>query len=177
MKNLETLRKVDNVLNKIRVVGLVLIMAACIGMCTMNIVLRYIVRGIPSLRPFPWVNELMQMGAVWIAFLAAGLGVKSNSHISLESLTQKYLPENVAKILKKIAQIVVLVALGILIYFGIKTTISQADAYLENLRISNAWFYSAIPVGCGYLFYDYLLIFIFGEHPFVKKDEPPAGEL
>ena len=177
VKNLETLRKVDNVLNKIRIIGLVLIMAACIGMCTMNIILRYVVRGIPSLRPFPWVNELMQMGAVWIAFLAAGLGVKSNSHISLESLTQKYLPEKVAKILKKVAQVVVLVALAILIYFGIKTTISQADAYLENLRISNAWFYSAIPVGCGYLFYDYLLIFIFGEHPFVKKDEPPVGEL
>ena len=53
MKNLETLRKVDNILNKIRIVGLVLIMTACIGMCTMNIVLRYIVRGIPSLRPFP----------------------------------------------------------------------------------------------------------------------------
>lgn len=177
MKNLETLRKVDNVLNKIRIIGLVLIMAACIGMCTMNIILRYIVRGIPSLRPFPWVNELMQMGAVWIAFLAAGLGVKSNSHISLESLTQKYLPENVAKILKKAAQIVVLAALLILIYFGIKTTISQADSYLQNLRISNAWFYSAIPVGCFYLFYDYLLIFLFGEHPFVQKDESPVGEL
>ena len=177
MKNLETLRKVDNVLNKIRIMGLVLIMTACISMCTMNIILRYIVRGIPSLRPFPWVNELMQMGAVWIAFLAAGLGVKSNSHISLESMTQKYLPEKVAKILKKIAQIVVLVALAILIFFGIKTTISQASSYLQNLRISNAWFYSAIPVGCVYLFYDYLLIFIFGEHPFVNKDEPPVGEL
>jgi len=177
VKNLETLRKVDNVLNKIRTIGLVVIMVACISMCTMNIILRYIVRGIPTLRPFPWVNELMQMGAVWIAFLAAGLGVKSNSHVSLESLTQKYLPEKTAKILKKVAQLVVLVALAILIYFGITVTISQANSYLQNLRISNAWFYSAIPVGCFYLFYDYLLIFIFGEHPFVKKDEPPVGEL
>ena len=174
MKNLETLRKVDNVLNKIRTIGLVVILVACVGMCTMNIILRYVVRGIPTLRPFPWVNELMQMGAVWIAFLAAGLGVKSNSHVSLESLTAKYLPEKVAKILKKVAQVVVLVALAILIFFGIKVTISQSNSYLQNLRISNAWFYSAIPVGCFYLFYDYLLIFLFGEHPFAKKDE--SGE-
>ena len=172
MKNLENLRKVDNVLNKIRVIGLVAILTACVGMCTMNIILRYVVRGIPTLRPFPWVNELMQMGAVWIAFLAAGLGVKSNSHVSLESLTAKYLPEKAAKILKKIAQVVVLIALAILIVYGIKVTISQKNAYLQNLRISNAWFYSAIPVGCFYLFYDYLLIFLFGEHPFAKKDEP-----
>ena len=177
MKNLETLRKVDNVLNKIRTIGLVLIMVVCIGMCTMNIILRYVVRGIPSLRPFPWVNELMQMGAVWIAFLAAGLGVKSNSHVSLESLTQKYLPEQAAKILKKVAQVVVLAALVILIFFGIKVTISQANSYLQNLRISNAWFYAAIPVGCFYLFYDYLLIFIFGEHPFANKDAEPTGEI
>ena len=172
MKNLETLRKVDTVLNKVRIVGLVSIMTACISMCVMNIVLRYVVRGIPSMRPFPWVNELMQMGAVWIAFLAAGLGVKENAHISLESLTAKYLPEKTAKLLKKVAQVVVLVALAILIYYGITVTVSQSDAYLQNLRISNAWFYAAIPVGCFYLFYDYLLIFIFGEHPFAKKDQP-----
>ena len=177
MKNLETLRKVDHVLNKLRIIGLVSIMTACIGMCVMNIILRYVVRGIPSLRPFPWVNELMQMGAVWIAFLAAGLGVKENAHISLESLTAKYLPEKTAKLLKKIAQLVVLASLVILIFFGIKVTISQANSYLQNLRISNAWFYAAIPVGCFYLFYDYLLIFLFGEHPFAKKenDEPTSG--
>ena len=178
MKHLETLRKVDTVLNKIRIAGLVSIMAACIGMCVMNIILRYVVRGIPSMRPFPWVNELMQMGAVWIAFLAAGLGVKENAHISLESLTAKYLSEKMAKLLKKIALVVVLVALAILFWFGIKVTISQSSAYLQNLRISNAWFYAAIPVGCFYLFYDYLLIFLFGEHPFAKKDkaeEPTSG--
>lgn len=178
MKNLATLRKVDRVLNTIRAVLLVAIMVTCIGMCTMNILLRYVVRGIPSLRPFPWVNELMQMGAVWIAFLAAGLGVKSNSHVSLESLTEKYLPAKVRKILRMIAQIVVLVTLLVLIFFGIKVTISQSNSYLQNLRISNAWFYSAIPVGCFYLFYEYLLIFLFGKHPFAadKKEEAPAGD-
>lgn len=181
MNNLEKLRKVDNVLNKIRTVALVAILASCIGMCVMNIVLRYIVRGVPSLRPFPWVNELMQMGAVWIAFLAAGLGVKENAHVSLESLVASILPPKVNKALRKIALVVVLVALLILIVFGIKVTLSQANSYLQNLRISNAWFYAAIPVGCFYLFYDYLLIFIYGEHPFSKKatgaaeEEPVSG--
>lgn len=177
MKNLETLRKVDRVLNTIRTVALVAILVACVGMCTVNIILRYVVRGIPSLRPFAWVNELMQMGAVWIAFLAAGLGVKENAHVSLESLTAKYLPEKASKICKKVAQLVVLIALAILIGFGIKVTISQSNSYLQNLHISNAWFYAAIPVGCFYLFYDYLLIFLFGEHPFAKKDEDsePTG--
>lgn len=169
MKNLEPLRKVDRVLNGIRAFVLVAIMSACILICTTNIILRYVVRGIPTLRPFPWVNELMQMGAVWIAFLAASLGVKSDSHVSLESLTQKYLPEKAARLSRKFAQVVVLAALLILIFFGIKVTISQSNSYLQNLRISNAWFYSAIPVGCFYLFYEYLLVFLFGKNPFTKE--------
>lgn len=177
MRNLETLQKVDRVLSAFRSAMLIAIMVACIGMCTVNIILRYIVRGIPFLRPFPWVNELMQMGAVWIAFLAASLGVKSNSHVSLESLTQKYLPEKTAAMLKRIAQVVVLAALLILIVFGVKVTISQANSYLQNLRISNAWFYSAIPVGCFYLFYEYLLVFLFGKNPFTKEAAAPeSGE-
>ena len=56
MKKLE---KVDKVLNGIRIAALVGILSACIIMCLTNIILRYIVRGVPSMRPFPWVNELM----------------------------------------------------------------------------------------------------------------------
>ncbi len=172
MKKLE---KVDKVLNGIRIAALVGILSACIIMCLTNIILRYIVRGVPSMRPFPWVNELMQMGAVWIAFLAAGLGVKSNAHVSLETLVSNHLPPKVAKGLKKIAQVVVLITLVVLIVVGIQVTMDQSRSYLQNLHISNAWFYAAIPVGCFYLFYDYLLIFIFGKHPFVKEDEGTAG--
>lgn len=144
----------------------------------MNIVLRYLIKGIASLRPFPWVDELMRMGAIWIAFLAAGLGVKSGAHISLESFTREHLPARVTNILRKIALVVVLVTLGILIYYGIKQTMRESRSFLQNIHISNGWFYAAIPVGCGYLFYDYLLILIFGEHPFAKahkEDEPASG--
>lgn len=168
---MKTFEKIDRALNRIRVVGLVTILSACILMCLMNIILRYVVRGVAVLRPFPWVNELMQMGAVWVGFLAAGLGVRANAHVSLDSLTKKFLPEKAANLLRRTAQIVVLIALAVLIVVGIKVTIEQGDSYLQNLRISNAWFYAAIPVGCFYLFYDYLLILIFGGSPFEKKDQ------
>ncbi len=175
---MKTLGKVNRVLNTIRVVALVVILSAAILMCATNIIFRYVVRGVPALRPFPWVDEMMRMCAIWIAFLAAGLGVKEGSHISLENLVTKYLPDKAALILKKTAQLAVLAVLLLLIVFGIKQTIVMSASSLQNLPVSNGWFYSAIPVGCFYLFYDYLLIFIFGKHPFAKKDsseqEPPA---
>ena len=175
---MKALKRFDRVVNTIRVVALVAILIAVIGMCTMNIVLRYLIKGAAAFRPFPWVDELMRMGTIWIAFLAAGLGVKEGSHVSLESLTEKFLPPRVTRILRKVALLVVLVTLAALIYYGVLTTQRQSRSYLQNIRISNGWFYAAIPVGCGYLFYDFLLIFIFGSHPFAKKkavQEPADG--
>ena len=168
---MKTLSKVNKVLNTIRVVALVAILAAAVGMCATNIVLRYIVRGVPSMRPFPWVDELLRMCAVWVAFLAAGLGVREGSHISLDNLVTKFMPARAAGILKKAAQLIVLAVLLLLIVFGVKQTITMSASSLQNLPVSNGWFYAAIPVGCFYLFYDYLLIFIFGKHPFAKKEE------
>lgn len=167
---MNTLRNANRILNGVRVVLVVGILASCVGMCTVNIVLRYLIRGISTLRPFPWVNELMQMGAIWIAFLAAGLGVKENSHIALESVVNKLFPPKVAMIVRKIAQLVVLAVLVVLIVVGIRVTMKQSHSYLQNLpKVSNGWFYASIPVGCFYLFYDYLLVFIFGKHPFSKE--------
>ncbi len=165
------LKKVDRILTVIRVVALVLIMVSTIGMCTVNIVLRYIIKTESSFRPFPWVNELMQMGGIWIAFLAASMGVRSNSHISLTSLVDKHMSPKAGNILKKAAMVIVLATLAYLFYYGVKTTIFQKRSYLQNIHLSYAWFYASIPVGCFYMFYEYLLILIFGKNPFVKDSE------
>ncbi|HHU79029.1 MAG: TRAP transporter small permease [Caldicoprobacterales bacterium] len=168
---METIRKVYNIIHKARVTAIVLLLIFIIAICTVNIVLRYLVSRVDAidLRPYSWVDEIMRMLVIWVAFLAASLGAKENSHVSLESIVKKYLPDNYADILRKIASIIVLVVLALLIYFGISQTINARMSYLQNLPITNAWFYAAIPVGCFYLFIDYLLIFIFGEHPFSSK--------
>ena len=174
---MEVLRKIDKVLTVLRVVLIVLIMIATIVMCIMNIFLRYIIRTDASFRPFPWVNELMQMAGIWIAFLAASMGVRSNSHISLESLIENHVPEKISKIIRKIALVIVLATLAYLIYYGIKTTNFQKKSYLQNVHLSFAWFYAAIPVGCFYMFYEYLLILLFGKNPFIKKDDEGETEV
>lgn len=168
---METIRKVYNVLHKVRITAIVLLLIFIILICTMNIVLRYLVSRIDfiDLRPYAWVDEIMRMLTIWIAFLAASLGAKEGSHVSLESLLAERVPEKVANILKKVASIVVLVVLAVLMFYGISQTINARMSYLQNLPISNAWFYAAIPVGCFYLFVDYLLIMIYGEHPFSDK--------
>lgn len=89
---MNALRKIDKILNRVRSVVLVALLVSMMGMCTMNVVLRYLIKGVSFLRPFSWVNEMMQMLAIWVVFLAAGLGVRQDAHVSLESFTEKYLP-------------------------------------------------------------------------------------
>ena len=169
---MNTLRKVDKILNGIRSVALVVLLVSMMGMCTMNVVLRYLIKGVSFLRPFSWVNEMMQVLAIWVVFLAAGLGVRQDAHVSLESLTEKYLPAKASRILRKAAQVIVIAVLVLLIVIGIQQTIKMRRSFLQNLPISNAWFYAAIPVGCAYLLYEYVLILVFGKNPFA----PASGD-
>ncbi|MDR1834271.1 MAG: TRAP transporter small permease [Fusobacteriaceae bacterium] len=170
------LKKLDAFLNKFRLAVLVLITVFAVGIAATNIVLRYFIRGFSSLRPFAWGDELLRMCAIWLAFLAASLGVKENSHISIQFLVEKFVPKRYKNILDKCAQLLVLAVLAILIGYGVKVTLSMRDNYLQNIAISTAWFYMAIPVGCGFLFYDYLLVFLYGEHPFSKKGRAARAE-
>ena len=169
---MNTLRKVDKILNGIRSVALVVLLVSMMGMCTMNVVLRYLIKGVSFLRPFSWVNEMMQVLAIWVVFLAAGLGVRQDAHVSLESLTEKYLPAKASRILRKAAQVIVIAVLVLLIVIGIQQTIKMRTSFLQNLPISNAWFYAAIPVGCAYLLYEYVLILVYGKNPFA----PASGD-
>ena len=102
---MNALRKIDKILNRVRSVVLVALLVSMMGMCTMNVVLRYLIKGVSFLRPFSWVNEMMQMLAIWVVFLAAGLGVRQDAHVSLESFTEKYLPAKASRILHKGAQV------------------------------------------------------------------------
>ena len=166
---MNALRKIDKILNRVRSVVLVALLVSMMGMCTMNVVLRYLIKGVSFLRPFSWVNEMMQMLAIWVVFLAAGLGVRQDAHVSLESFTEKYLPAKASRILHKAAQVIVIATLVLLIVIGIQQTIKMRTSFLQNLPISNAWFYAAIPVGCAYLLYEYILILVFGKNPFASS--------
>ncbi|MDR1832771.1 MAG: TRAP transporter small permease [Fusobacteriaceae bacterium] len=177
------LKKLDAFLNGLRLTALVLITAVAVGIAATNIVLRYFIRSFSSLRPFAWGDELLRMCAIWLAFLAASLGVKENSHISIQFLVEKFVPKRFKSALDKVAQLTVLAVLAVLVGYGIKVTLSMRDNYLQNIALSTVWFYAAIPIGCAFLFYDYLLIFLFGEHPFSRRksagrsEKPkPAGE-
>lgn len=162
------LKKAYGVLNAIRLFSIVALLASIIALSTVQIILRYLTG--PGIRPFSWADELIRMGIIWVAFLAASLGVKESAHLSVSFFVKRFFPKKAGVILGKIATLIVLAVLAVIVYYSIQQVIFTKASTLQNLpSVSMAWFYSAIPTGCSLLFIDYLLILFFGEHPFSSK--------
>ena len=161
------LRKIYSVISSIRSIAIIAALSWMVILCLIQVILRYFTSA--SLRPFAWGDEIIRLTSIWVAFLAASLGVREGSHLNVEFFINKLPPKGVV-ILKKIALGIVLVCMALLVWHGTAQTKSNAQSMLQNIpAISIAWFYAAIPIGCTFLFIDYLLILIYGKHPFAQK--------
>lgn len=175
------LKKCYRIYNATRATAIVSLLSAIILLCVVQIILRYFTSA--ELKPFAWGDEVVRLSSIWVSFLAASVGVRDSSHLSVEFFIEKYVPKRALLPVKRIATALVLVALALLVWYGISRTRANVPTMMQNLPISMAWFYAAIPVGSFCLFVDYLLIAIYGSHPFAsasaaqetEKPAPPSA--
>jgi TRAP-type C4-dicarboxylate transport system permease small subunit len=160
------LKKIYSVFDFLRSAAIIAALSWMVLLCLVQVILRYFTPA--ELRPFPWGDEIIRLTSIWVSFLAASLGVREGSHLSVEFFVNKALPPLGVTILKKIALGIVLVCMALLVWHGTAQTKSNAQSMLQNVAISIAWFYAAIPIGCAFLFFEYLLVLLYGKHPFPK---------
>jgi TRAP-type C4-dicarboxylate transport system permease small subunit len=159
------LRKIYSVINTVRNVFIVVTLGGMVVLCLVQVFLRYFTSA--NLRPFAWGDEIIRLTSIWVVFLAASIGVREGSHLDMDFFVNKLPPRGIM-IFKKIALGIVLVCMAVLVWYGAKYTGINTLSMLQNAPISMAWFYASIPIGCAFLFFDYTLILIYGEHPFAK---------
>ncbi|MDF1616849.1 TRAP transporter small permease [Petrocella sp. FN5] len=133
----------------------------------LQIFLRYF--SFLGLRLFTWGDEIVRLSSIWVVFLAASLGVKEKAHLSVAFFLEKYLPKKLMVSVQNIASLIVIVTQVFLIYYGSRYALNAVGKTLQNIDMSIAWFYAAIPVGCFYLLMDYILILVYKEHPYSRK--------
>ncbi len=149
------LKKLYNIVDKARSWAIILLLSSVIILSLVQIVLRYFTSA--SLRPFAWGDEVIRLTAIWVAFLAASVGVKNESHLSVEFFLNKFLNPRQLVIAKKAATAIVILALAAVAKEGVTYTLNSRNAMLQNLpQVSIAWFYASIPVGCILLIIEYL---------------------
>jgi C4-dicarboxylate transporter DctQ subunit len=158
------LRRVYLFFDRLRAAAIVALSGGTVALCLLQVVLRYFTSN--SLKPFAWGDEVIRLTSIWVALLGASLGVREGAHLSVEYFLNKFLSARVIAIVKRAANAAVLACMGAVVWFGAAQTRLNMDSTLQNLDVPLGLFYAAIPVGCGYLFFDYLLILIYGHHPF-----------
>ncbi len=121
----------------------------------------------PGINPMSWVDEIMRYVNIWLVMLSASIGVKYGSHLKMDYFLFKLVPERGIRTVRVITSAMIAIALLILIYFGIIRTLDNLRTIIHSLPISISWFYAAIPIGGILILMEYVLIFIFGKHPFV----------
>lgn len=97
-----------------------------------------------------WGDELTQVLMVWLTFLGAAVAMREHAHYRFDYFTQKL--HGRAKILYQlVTKSIVLVAIGLLLYWSILTTMGIRSWILPAMEFSRAWVYGACPVGCVFM--------------------------
>ena len=159
------------VFDRTRLFVIVVAFTGMVVLCFTQVILRYFV--FLDFRPFPWGDEMLRHTAIWLAFLAASVGVREGNHLHLEFFLVKLCRGKALYIARKLILIIAIGAMCLLIYHGTALTMMNRVNYLQNIRISVALFNAAIPVGCFFIMCEFLLILIFGRHPFARSSAPP----
>jgi TRAP-type C4-dicarboxylate transport system permease small subunit len=174
----QILKKIYLALCKCRDITIIATVTFVIGLVLVQIFLRYVATG--AFRPFAWGDELIRNLSAWMFFLGASLAAREGSHISLEVLVKKLFKGKARFIVEKLVGLVCLVVIGLVIVVGFRSALGNPASMVNLPSVPMTVFYMAIPVGMSFVFIDFLLVLIFGYHPFSKKvlaaEEKAASE-
>ena len=135
---MKTLVKAENYF-----VGIMIILATLLLFT--NIILRYFFNANTT-----WAEEFVRYSMIWITFIGMAICFKKGIHFSVDILI-KSLPDKGSRLLQIIINIISIIFMLMLIYYGMEITIFNfhSGQITPSLEISISWVYLAIPVGAA----------------------------
>ncbi len=95
--------------------------------------------------PLAWSIDIAQLLLAWTCFLGADVAFRDNKLIGLDLFTRN-LPGKVQKTLTLLIRIIMLIALLIFIYYGIRLSIESRKRFFQTLPISYSFVTLSLPV-------------------------------
>jgi TRAP-type C4-dicarboxylate transport system permease small subunit len=95
-----------------------------------------------------WGEEAARFAFIYLGWIGASYGVKQRAHIRFDFLTRA-LPPRAAGCVYLFSELATLVFACFALYWSLRTmgTMLRFDALSPALRISQAWFAAAVPLG------------------------------
>ncbi len=104
-------------------------------------------------RPLLWTEEFSRFCYVWIAFIGMGIAHHRQDHIKID-LFAVILPESVRKFLGKIVDVVTIVILAYLCYWGVEYLFFNEYSVAASIEFPMNYVYAALPIGCVFGIYN-----------------------
>lgn len=120
------------------IIGMMAVMAA---VTIAQVFMRYVMHS-----PLRWSEELARYLMAWVAFLAAGLGIREGVHIGLEVLIRS-LSQRARQVVSVVAKLLIVVFLVIIVKEGVVLCRALAFQRSPAMRISMFWPYFSVPTG------------------------------
>lgn len=109
--------------------------------------------------PLDWTEELGRVAQLWLVFIGAAVGARRAEHFVVELFMQRaHFPGKAA-----VARAVDIVVVGFFLLLagvGAWHTVFGAVQELTALRVSVAWGYASIPVGCLLIAFHFAMAWI-----------------
>ena len=136
------LQRINTFLGKIETGLLCLIVAMIIGLALLEIVLRYGFK-----MSLLWKTKMLQNLTLWLCFLGAALASSEKRHISIDVLN-RFLPANIMRYSSYIIDVLSLVVVGILAYYGFDFVHNEQQSTATLIgSIPLWWAKTIIPIG------------------------------
>ena len=96
---------------------------------------------------------------IWLVLMASAIAMRNRSHLQVDVLTSA-LPQKPKRILTAIVDLLTIVFLCIMTYFGFKVVQSTTAQTSPAMQIPMALIYAAFPTGGALMIMEQLLTFI-----------------
>ncbi len=134
----DMVRKLDNFLGMAAMAFIVLLACA-------NVFMRYVMDS-----PWGWVEEITVFTFVWLTMLGASAVIHVEGHCSIDVLVTRMSPKW-QRIISIVGDVIVLVTLVLLIWYGILLTIRGYNKLTPILGIPYSYIDASIPVCCSFM--------------------------
>ncbi|WP_207642555.1 TRAP transporter small permease [Inediibacterium massiliense] len=116
---------------------------AMVGVICFQVIMRYVFNNSLS-----WSEELGKFLFVWLSWLGISIGHRRKEHIQITLLIDK-LPYKLKKLIEAITELIVIVICGVTMYYGFTMINIQMNVPYAGIKISTAWGYMSLVLGCG----------------------------
>lgn len=136
-------KRLGFIYNHIEEIVLVILFAFMVGVIFLQVIMRYSFNNSLS-----WSEEVGRFIFEWLTWIGMSLGAREGQHIKITLLVDK-LPSKAANTANILSEIIVIAICILTMFYGVELSKMFLGSKFTSIKISLAWGYASVIVGCG----------------------------